>query len=212
MSFSKTFGNRSLRKCLPIKLVRLVLMIILNKSFGKFSFRNSAYSRTIRSRNSSFQQQFQTANFYSFIFHSFANKIQISISRQLPEEPLSASGLRTAAWPAAVQSDNPASQRRSLQNRIFPTSAWKSSSQRTLANSFQTTPFSTAASEQPASEEQLSAAQLGTPQLQREDLAQGACNNLCQEQLDRQPCLSELLLCNLGFEEGSFRTAWREQP
>ena len=29
-----------------------------------------------------------------------------AISRQLPEEPLSASGLRTAAWPAAVQIDN----------------------------------------------------------------------------------------------------------
>ena len=29
-----------------------------------------------------------------------------TISRQLPEEPLSASGLRTAAWPAAVQIDN----------------------------------------------------------------------------------------------------------
>ena len=77
MSFNKTFWNRSLRRYLPIKLVRLVLMIILNKIFGKFSFRNSAYSRTIRSRKTSFQHQFQTENLYSFIFYSFANKIQI---------------------------------------------------------------------------------------------------------------------------------------
>ena len=43
MSFHKLFGNSSLRSLWPINLVRLVLMIILNKkSFGQFSFRNSA--------------------------------------------------------------------------------------------------------------------------------------------------------------------------
>ena len=37
-----------------------------------------------------------------------------AISRQLPEEPLSASGLRTAAWPAAVQSDKPSFSKQKL--------------------------------------------------------------------------------------------------
>ena len=37
-----------------------------------------------------------------------------AISRQLPEEPLSASGLRTAAWPAAVQSDQPSFSKQKL--------------------------------------------------------------------------------------------------
>ena len=37
-----------------------------------------------------------------------------AISRQLPEEPLSASGLRTAAWPAAVQSDKPSFSKKKL--------------------------------------------------------------------------------------------------
>ena len=113
-------------------------------------------------------------------------------SRQLPEEPLSASGLRTTAWPAAVQSDQPSFSKKKLAEQdlsnisleeFFPENFGKQLSDQT--------PFSTAASEQPPSEEQLSATQLGTPQLQREDLAQGACNNLCQEQLHRQPCLSE---------------------
>ena len=35
-------------------------------------------------------------------------------SRQLPEEPLSASGLRTAAWPAAVQSEQPSFSKKEL--------------------------------------------------------------------------------------------------
>ena len=131
-----------------------------------------------------------------------------TISRQLPEEPLSASGLRTAAWPAAVQSDKPSFSKQKLVEKdlsnislaeFFSRELWQPASRPT-------------ASEQPASEEYLSAAQLGTPQLHKEDLAQRACNNLCQEQLDRQPCLSELLLCQLGLAEGSFRTAWREQP
>ena len=213
MSFSKTFWNRSLRKCLPIKLVRLVLMIILNKSFGKFSFRNSAYSRTIRSNNTSFQQQFQTANFCSFIFPSFANKIQNqqsadSFQRNLCQLQVLEQQLGQQQFSQTTQLlKEEACRTGSFQHqlgRVLPRELWQTA--------FRPTPFSTAASEQPASEEQLSAAQLGTPQLQREDLAQGACNNLCQEQLDRQPCLSELLLCHLGFAEGSFRTAWREQP
>ena len=142
MSFSKTSWNRSLRRCLPIKLVRLVLMIILNKSFGKFSFRNSAFSRTIRSRKTSFQQQFQTENFHSFIFISFANKIQHQQSADSFQRNLcQLQVLEQQLGQQQFSLTNPASQSRSLQNRIFPTSAWKSSSQRTLANSFQTNTF-----------------------------------------------------------------------
>ena len=37
-----------------------------------------------------------------------------AISRQLPEEPLSASGLRTAAWPASVQTDKPSFSKQKL--------------------------------------------------------------------------------------------------
>ena len=142
MSFNKIFWNLSLRKCLPIKLVRLIFqMVILNKTFGKFSFRNSAYSRTIRSRNS-FQEQFQTENFCSFIFHSFANKIQNqqsadSFQRNLCQLQVSEQQLGQLQF----RQTNPAFQSRSLQNRILPTSAWKSSFQRTLANSFQTNSF-----------------------------------------------------------------------
>ena len=134
-------------------------------------------------------------------------------SRQLPEEPLSASGLRTAAWPAAVQSDQPSFSKQKLAEQdlsnisleeFFPENFGKQlsdqhlSAQQLQSNQLQKNSF-----------QQLS---LEHPQLQREDLAQGACNNLCQEQLDRQPCLSEPFLCHLGFAEGSFRTAWREQP
>ena len=126
-----------------------------------------------------------------------------AISRQLPEEPLSASGLRTAAWPAAVQIDKP----QLLKEEPFRTGSFQHQLGQVLPRELWQTAVRTT-----ASEEHLSAAQLGTPQLHREDLAQRACNNLCQEQLDRQPCLSELLLCHLGFAEDSFRTAWREQP
>ena len=127
-----------------------------------------------------------------------------AISRQLPKEPLSASGLRTAAWPAAVQIDNLSFSKQNLSeqdlsnislDKFFPENFGKQLSEQQLQKKLY-----------------LSAAQLGTPQLHREDLAQGACNNLCQEQLQRQPCLAELLLCHLGFAEGSFRAAWRQQP
>ena len=40
-----------------------------------------------------------------------------AISRQLPEEPLSASGLRTAAWPAAVQLDKPSFSKQKLSDQ-----------------------------------------------------------------------------------------------
>ena len=214
MSFSKTFWNRSLRKCLPIKLVRLVLMIILNKSFGKFSFRNSAYSRTIRSNHTSFQQTVPDSKLSQLHLSQLRQQDpKAAISRQLPEEPLLASGLRTAAWPAAVQSDQLSFSKQKLAQQdlsnisleeFFPENFGKQlldhhlSAQQLQNNQLQKNNF-----------QQLS---LEHPQLQREDLAQGACNNLCQEQLDRQPCLSERFLCQLGFAEGSFRTAWREQP
>ena len=51
-----------------------------------------------------------------------------------------------------------------------------------------------AASEQQAYPEQPSAAQLQPAQLPREDLEQRACNNLCQEELGRALCLSDLPL------------------
>ena len=62
------------------------------------------------------------------------------------------------------------------------------------------------------SQNNLSAAQLQPAQLPREDLEQRACNNLCQEELGRALCFSDLSLQQLGFPEPSFRTAWREQP
>ena len=204
MSFRKLFWNSSLRSFLPINLVRLVLMIILNKSFGKFSFRNSAYSRTIRSSNTSFQQQFQTENFLQLHLSQLCQQDPDSaISRQLPEEPLSASGLENSSL-ASSSSDR---QTQLLKEDSFRTGSFQHQLGQVLPKELWQTAFRTT-----ASEEHLSAAQLGTPQLLREDLEQRACNNLCQEQLDRQPCLSELLLCHLGFAEDSFRTAWREQP
>ena len=102
----QNFWNRSLRKCLPIKLVHLVLMIILNKSFGKFSFRNSAYSRTIRSSKQQLSATVPENKLLQLHLSQLCQQDpESAISRQLPEEPLSASGLRTAAWPATVQSD-----------------------------------------------------------------------------------------------------------
>ena len=111
----QNFWNRSLRKCLPIKLVRLVLMIILNKSFGKFNFRNSAYSRTIRSKQAQLSTTVPDGKLLQLHLSQLCQQDpESAISRQLPEEPLSASGLRTAAWPATVQSDQPSFSKKKL--------------------------------------------------------------------------------------------------
>ena len=142
MSFHKTFWNRSLRRCLPIKLVRLVLMIILNKIFGKFSFRNSAYSRTIRSSKTSLSATVPDSKLFQLHLSQLCQQDpESAISRQLPEEPCQLQDLEQQLGQQQFSQSTPASQSRSLQNRIFPTSAWKSSSQRTLANRFQTNSF-----------------------------------------------------------------------
>ena len=140
----QNFLEQELEKVLANKTCSLGLMIILNKIFGKFSFRNSAYNRTIRSSKTSFQQQFQTANFYSFIFHSFANKIQNQQSADSFQRNLcQLQVLEQQLGQQQFRETTSASQSRTLQKRIFPTSAWKSSSQRTLATSFQTNSFRT---------------------------------------------------------------------
>ena len=70
-----------------------------------------------------------------------------AISRQLPEEPLSASGLRTAAWPAAVQIDNLSFSKKNLSeqdlsnislDKFFPKNFGKQLSEQQLQkNTFQ---------------------------------------------------------------------------
>ena len=136
-----------------------------------------------------------------------------AFSRQLPEEPLSASGLRTTAWPATVQSVQPSFSKQQLAEQdlsnisleeFFPENFGKQLSDKHLsAQQLQNKQL------QKNTFQQLS---LEHPSFKEKTLQQGACNNLCKEQLDRQPCPSELLLFNLGFTEGSFRTAWRQQP
>ena len=69
------------------------------------------------------------------------------ISRQLPKEPLSASGLRTAAWPAAVQTDNLSFSKKNLSeqdlfnislDKFFPENFGKQLSEQQLQkNTFQ---------------------------------------------------------------------------
>ena len=96
------------RSFLPINLVRLVLMIILNKSFGKFSFRNSAcHSEQSGAAKPATSATVPDRELFQLHLSQLCQQDPDSaISRQLPEEPLSASGLQTAAWPAAVQIDN----------------------------------------------------------------------------------------------------------
>ena len=125
-----------------------------------------------------------------------------AIRRQLPEEPLSASGLSDSSL-ASSSSDRQtqllkaeACRTGSFQHQlgqVLPRELWQTAFRTTASNRSFHRPE--AASGEQAYPEHLPAAQLRPAQLQREDLAEGACNNLCQEQLDRQPCLSELLPC-----------------
>ena len=131
-----------------MNLFRLIpFMIILEKKiFGQISFSKTASQRRTRRRSNriSFQHQFQTENLANFIFTSFVYKIQLQQSADSFQRNLCLL----------------ASQSRSFQNRIFPTTALTrtsslqketfhrfslsttSSFQRTLGNSFQRSSFS----------------------------------------------------------------------
>ena len=167
-------------------------MIILNKIFGKFRLQELSLQQNNQKQQNQLSASVPDRELVQLHCSQLCQQDPDSaISRQLPEEPLSASGLRTAAWPAAVQIDNLSFSKKNLSeqdlsnislDKFFPENFGKQLSEQQL----QITSFhrSEATSEEQACPEQLSAAQLQTAQLPREDLEQGACNNLHQEQLD----------------------------
>ena len=136
-----------------------------------------------------------------------------AISRQLPEEPLSASGLRTAAWPAAVQSDKPSFSKQKLAEQdlsnisleeFFPENFGKQLSDQHLSaqqlqnNQLQKNNFQQLSLEHPSFKEKI---------LHKELATTFAKNSLIDNLV-----FQNFFFANLGFAEGSFRTAWREQP
>ena len=158
-------------------------MVILNKTFGRISFSNSALRRTTTRYKSSFQKQFQTINFHNFIFISFDYKIQLSedqSSRGILVYQLHKEGAFSTG--SLQQSASTSSSQRTFQEQLAEKQLQQnlSTDQKQLQNN-------------KLSPEQLSAAQLQPAQLPREDFEQRACNNLCQEELGRALCFSDLL-------------------
>ena len=156
------------------------MIILEEQNLWSVQLQQEEERRRRRSNKISFQHQFQTENLANFIFTSFIYKIQLQQSADSFQRNLCLL----------------ASQSRSFQNRIFPTTALTrtsslqketfhrfslsttSSFQRTLGNSFQRSSFSrifpqiSSSFRKQAYPEQLSAAQLRTAQLHREDLEQ----------------------------------------
>ena len=109
MSFSKTFGNRSLRKCLPIKLVRLVLP---DDHLEQQLWQSQLQEFSLQQNDQKQEQQLSATVPDNKLLQLHLSQLcqqdpDPEHSRQLPEEPLSASGLRTTAWPATVQTAKP---------------------------------------------------------------------------------------------------------
>ena len=215
MSLDKTFWNLSLRKCMPIKLVRLIFqMVILNKSFGKCSFRELSLQQ-----NNQEQEQLSATVPDSKLLQLHLSQLcqqdpESAISRQLPEEPLSASGLRTAAWPASVQTDKPrAFQRQKLAEQdlttisleeFFPENFGKQLSDKQLPaqqlqnNQLQKNTFQQLSLEHPSFTEKT---------LQKELATTFAKNSLTDNLVSQN-----VFFATLAWKKVASETAWREQP
>ena len=129
-----------------------------------------------------------------------------AISRQLPEEPLSASGLRTAAWPAAVQSDKPSFSKQKLAEqdlsnisleKFFPENFGKQLSDQHLPNNLSTDQRQLQNNQlQKNTFQQLS---LEHPSFREKILHKELAATFAKNSLIDNLVFQQLLLCNLGF-------------
>ena len=167
-------------------LVRLVpsMTILDKKGIAKISFNILASKRRTRRISlitiSFRKNKFPDTEFFQLHLSQLSQQDPDSaISRQLPEEPLSASGLQTAAWPAATLTDNLSFSKQNLSEQdlsnisldeLFPRELWQTAFR--TATSEQSFHRSEAASEEQAYPEynfqQLS---LEQPSFTEEDLA-----------------------------------------
>ena len=132
---------------------------------------------------------------------------------------MSASGLQTAAWPAATLTDNLSFSKQNLSeqdlsnislDKFFPENFGKQLSEQQLQNNLSTDQRQL--QENKLTQNTFQQLSLEQPSFTKKTFNKELATTFAKNSLIRQPCLSDLLLCHLGFAEDSFRTAWREQP
>ena len=222
MSFHKLFWNKSLRSFWPINLVSLDPFHdhLEQENLWSVQLQQLSLEKNKKKQQKQLSAPVPDRELFQLHLHQlYLQDPDSAISRQLPEETLSTASLQTAAWPAATLTDNLSFSKQKLSeqdlsnislDKFFPENFGNQLSEKQLQQNLSTDQRQL--QENKLTQNNFQQLSLEPAQLYREDLEQRACNNLCQEELDRQPCLSELLLCHLGFPEDSFRTACREQP